>query len=254
MTLTHTDDLLAASPKTFPDSVPGASIPATTPPFQINNHLFTLGTSPQSSTTGTIGAYEITSATQMSVGLAAGTGVTQSNVPKLYTGNSDADISVNFNWSIGATGFPQPGHFPGITYSFALGGVVGTGAEASDEFKINMTFFDTGSSGVPVQVGALPVDQLFTTPGAFTKLVSGSVLLNSGLPLPKNSTFEMTGTIDFLSKDPDSPSNINIDSGGPDGAFGVADFADINDLPEPGCAALALFAGAGVLARRNRGK
>jgi hypothetical protein len=245
LTLTHTDDLSAMSPNVF--STSPSPIPVPTPPFQMN-HTFTAGSGDDtSSTLGVAGVDELTSAIEMGIGLTSGTGVTQTNVPgHFYIGASEVDIAATYTWTLGSSGFPLPGHFPGITYAFALGGTVGTGGYA--EFEINMKFFDTAGAA-PVQVGSLGLNALFNTPGPFTQLESGAVLLNGGNPLPKNSTFQMVGTIDFLAKNDESPSNINITS---DGQFGSADFANLDDIPEPGCCGLAFVFAAGALTRRNR--
>jgi len=246
LTLTLTDDVLAGSPNIFSDPIAGASIPSTIPPFQLN-HTLTTGTTPTtSSALGVAGADQQTSNIQMGAGLTSGTGTLQTNVPgHFYTGASDTDIAVSYDWTIGSLGFPQVGHFPGISYSFALGGVVGTGGSA--EFKVNMKFF-TGTGAVPIQVGSLVLDDLFSTAGNFTKLDSGSVLLNGGSTIPANNAFQMIGTIDFLAKNEESPSNINLQS---DSGFGIAQF-DSLDLPEPGIAGLAFAAAAAMLLRRNR--
>jgi hypothetical protein len=239
ISITHTDDASYNSPNTDVVTLTNSQIPAASPAsFQLIN-TFTIGTS---SSVADGGAYETTSSTAMNLGLKSGTGVTQTDPQENYDGPSELNVSANLFWQIGSSGFPLAGHFPGLTYSFNVGGTVGNGGEA--DFIMNMTYYLITGSGSPVQIGSAGIDAGFATAGAFTHLFSGSLLLNGGATLPANSKIELQGIISFESLDPVDPTSIYLID---EGNLTAIDVPPDNSVPLPATWQLTL-GGMGVLA------
>jgi hypothetical protein len=211
ITFTHTDDLLSGSQITNQTELNGVGagvgeIPSSPPAsFQMNDPINVSS----SSTLADAGAYSTTTLTEMAIGLKTGTGVNQTN-NGAFTGASELDISITASWTLGSSGFPSSGHPPAVTYSFAVSGIVGTGGSA--EFNVNLQFFDLSSTFLDAPIGSVTSNNTYG-PGNFNKVVSGSAEIDSGVPLPAGSTLTMTGTIDFLTLDPGSPSSIGISPG-----------------------------------------
>jgi hypothetical protein len=251
LVLTHTADKAAAIPQTFSVNVPGPSVPAApTVGFQINHTFNAVTGSGSSSTVSDATGYEITNLLNLGLALQAGSGVTQTNVPgHAYTGASVTDIAITAVWDLGPSGFPAPGHFPGVSYQYPIGGTVGIAG--TDEFKVNLTFTDPSVG--PNSIGNISVDKVYpnitASPLAFTDNIAGTILINGGAPLPAGSQLQMIGTIDFLATNQDSPSSIALTD---DGSSGLIDASAETVIPEPASATIALIAGAGLLRRRRR--
>jgi hypothetical protein len=248
VTLTHIEDSGNESSSTFPVTVAGSQIPsASTPKFPLN-HTFTASSNlGSSSTTAVAGIYEITSPTNLSVAVQAGSGITQANVPgKVFSGSSDTVIQIDAVWQIGSNGFPTAGHLPTLSYQFPLAGTVGLGG--MDEFQVNLQFDSSVSEGA---IGFIDTDKQFSNPSLTTKMpftanINGIVLINDDQPLPAGSLLEMTGTIEFMATNDDSPSDFSLTD---DGTIGAVDAATV---PEPASLAMATVGAIGVLALRRR--
>jgi autotransporter-associated beta strand protein len=197
--------------------------------FATNNNTPLTFTYPEStsyaegtSSTTTYGGLEAISTTNnMSLSLVTGTGITQTNTDKDFSGPSELQIYANADWTIPpgdqfvpATNGTQ--FFNEVNYSFSLGGQVGAGGTAS--FSANLTFTFTPTTGSPIVSTLLlnPTPLVNKTKSAETinpqsNTFTGLVDLNFPNSLPYDTmtgsgNFAITGTITFQATNDDSPS------------------------------------------------
>jgi len=206
--LVQTSDLSSMSPQTNTVYVYAAGspmIPSASPSlFQLSNTL-TQGTS---TTTASAAVYEISSATDMTLGIKSGTGVNQTNAEDPFTGDSALTMNIAYIWDLGSA-FPAAGHSDSLLYQYNVGGNVDTGG--SDTFIVNLTYTLISGGGSSISnVGSVSIDHTFSTPGAFSQLFSASTLINGGHALAPGSFLELTGTVEFEALDPFTGSSINL--------------------------------------------
>jgi hypothetical protein len=202
-------------------TVPSGSVPTSSSGFQLSDALDDYDDSGVSSTTAAGGAYSITSPSTLFAGFTAGSGVTQNNAGGFFAGSSALNFHVNLFWNLQSQ-FPAPGKFPGISYQFPLLGNVGAGGNA--RFLVSIQFYDSAVS--PYSIGSININNLYNTPGLVQQTVSGTAILNDGIPLT-SGVLEMVGDVTFKAKDPDDPSGFDLSSDATFGSF-VSDTPVIN--------------------------
>ena len=208
-------------------NVPGSSIKNTSTTF-LNNDVITANTgNGTSSTNATAGLYHTNVSTDMAIAMTAGSGVGQTNVPGLaFSGASELDTHINAFWQLN-TGFAPGAQFPGINYSFPIGGVVGIGG--NDHFIVSLTFYDVfnidSDDQFSTQIGSLSIDEAFSNstgaPQTFATTITGNDILNNGIALPAGSEFEVLGDIIFKAKNDESPSSFDFTA---DTNFGASSY------------------------------
>jgi fibronectin-binding autotransporter adhesin len=224
ITFTQTPDINNPTANTTKVAVPSASfptIPVTASGLEIN-HTFSATNNAShavSSTAAAGGAYELTKTNDMFVALTAGTGVSQNDSGGAFSGASQLDVNIFAEWALGSA-FPPAGIFPGLSYQFPLGGIIGVGG--TDHVILNLTFYQTPNAvsssafnpATATQVGTINSTNTYSnstaSPASFTALVSGDVLLNGGAGVVSGKHLIMTGDIYFKAKNQGSPSTFSL--------------------------------------------
>jgi autotransporter-associated beta strand protein len=197
ITLRHDADTSNAGD--VPHSSGQIAVPTSASIFPINpyqlDHTFSSGGS-STDAAGSLG--QVTNATTASFVLASGTGVTQNDPTDLYPGKSSLKFDVNLLWNVTAGGFgPLANGYASLTAA----GTVGAGGSA--ELHINLNFLNQNGTALR---SPWIVDKVWPA-GPFSEPITTSRVLGTGA-LPSGSKLRITGTIEFLASNADSPTNF----------------------------------------------